>query len=178
MEPFNYERNTMSMVFSQRKYAVTFLILSALVSVFYLFLLPSLPDGTFTLYAIAFITPLQVAFAFVFGILFSLVAVLNVYSFKIRAAGANGLTVGSILASLVNGLCCTPLIPTLLALFGASTPVLFEYSPRIQAFFEFNYPYFYLLSAIALLASVHYLSRNISCCWSMANPLPPSAPSF
>ena len=159
-----YERNTMSILFSQRKYAATFLILSALVSVFYLFLLPSLPDGTFTLYAIAFITPLQVAFAFVFGILFSLVIVLNEYSFKIRAAGAKGLTVGSILASLVNGLCCTPLIPTLLALFGASTPVLFEYSPRIQAFFEFNYPYFYLLSALALLVSVHYLSKNISCC--------------
>ncbi|MDE1852861.1 MAG: hypothetical protein KGI38_03830 [Thaumarchaeota archaeon] len=159
-----YERNTMSIVFSQRKYATTFLILSALVSVFYLFLLPSLPDGTFTLYAIAFIAPLQVAFAFVFGILFSLVIVLNVYSFKIRAAGAKGLTIGSILASLVNGLCCTPLIPTLLALFGASTPVLFEYSPGIQAFFEFNYPYFYLLSALALLVSVHYLSKNISCC--------------
>ena len=168
LKPFRvhlpYERNAMSMLFSQRGYAAAFFILSALVSIFYLYLLPSLPDGAFTLYAIEFITPLQVAFALVFGILFSLVIVLNAYSFKIRAAGAKGLTIGSVLASLVNGLCCTPLIPTLLALFGASTPVLFDYSPRIQAFFEFNYPYFYLLSALSLVVSVHYLSRNISCC--------------
>jgi hypothetical protein len=159
-----YERNAVSMVFSRRWGSALFLVLSTSISAFYLFLLPSLPDGTFTFGAIAFITPLQTAFAFAFGILFSLVVVMNVFSFKIRAAGAKGLTIGSILASLVNGLCCTPLIPTLFALLGASTPVLFEYSPRIQAFFEFNYPYFYLLSAIALVGSVHYLSKNISCC--------------
>jgi len=159
-----YERNTLGIVLNEKWYRVAFLLLSAVVSVFYLFLLPSLPFGTLTPSAISFIKPLQVAFAFVFGILLALVIVLNAYSFKIRAAGTKGLTLGSILASLVNGLCCTPLIPTLLALFGASTPVLFEYSPRIQAFFEFNYQYFYLISAFTLLASVHYLSKNISCC--------------
>jgi hypothetical protein len=47
---------------------------------------------------------------------------------------------------------------------GVSTPVLYTISPRIQGFFEFNYPYFYALSAILLLVSVHYLSRNIFCC--------------
>jgi len=152
------------MVLSEKMYGASFLSLSVAISVFYLFLLPSLPFGTLALFAISFITPLQIAFAFVFGTLFSLVIVLNAYSFKVRASGSKGLTLGSVLASLVNGLCCTPLIPALLAFFGASTPVLFEYSPRIQAFFEFNYPYFYLISALALLVSVHYLSKGISCC--------------
>ena len=64
----------------------------------------------------------------------------------------------------MNGFCCTPLIPSLIAMTGVSTPVLYEISPRLQAFFEFNSQYFYALSVILLLVSVHYLSRNISCC--------------
>jgi len=161
---FGYEHNTLRVVLGQKRYGVTFSLLSAALSVFYLFLLPSLPFGTIAFYLIRFITPLQIAFAFVFGILLALVITLNVYSFKIRASGTKGLAIGAFLPSLVNSLCCTPIIPTLLALLGASTSVLFGYSPRLQAFFEFNYPYFYLLSALVLLFSVHYSSKNISCC--------------
>lgn len=149
---------------SRRAYNLSFLSLSSLTSVLYMFLLPSLPLGGFTFYAIRFITPVQVGFAVAFGILLSLVIILNVYAFRVNASSGKRLTLGSVLASLVNGLCCTPLIPTLLALSGASTPILFEYSPRIQAFFAFNYAYFYLLSVFLLVLSIHYLARNISRC--------------
>jgi hypothetical protein len=161
-----YERNALRLAFSKRNYIAIFAVLAIAISVLYLYLLPSLPDGVLIApYAINFITPLQEGFALVFGILFSLVIVLNVYAFRMHASAGKRFTIGSILASLVNGLCCTPIIPTLIALSGASTPILFDYSPKIQAFFEFNYPYFYLLSAALLLVSVHYLSRNItSCC--------------
>jgi hypothetical protein len=161
---FHYERYALSTLIAGRAYLSLFLVLSISISVLYLFLLPSLPDGALVLYAINFITPIQAVFAPIFGVLISLVVTLNVYSFRIHASSAKGVTVGSVLASLVNGLCCTPLIPSLLALSGASTPVLYAISPRIQAFFEFNYPYFYVLSVILLLVSVHYLSRNISWC--------------
>ncbi len=162
---FDHERYAMRAALSERKYFIVFVVLGVGTSILYMFLLPSLPSGGFSLYAINFIKPVQIAFALIFGILISLVIVLNVYAFRIRAGSSRkGLTAGSILASLVNGLCCTPLIPTLIAFSGASTPVLFEYSPRIQAFFEFNYPYFYLLSVALLLLSVHYLGKNISCC--------------
>ena len=156
----------LSLAFGEKKYIVTFVILGVLISALYMYLLPSLPDGVLIApYAIQFITPVQEAFALIFGILLSLVIVLNIYAFRMHSSAGKRLTVGSVLASLVNGLCCTPLIPTLIALSGASTPVLFDYSPRIQAFFEFNYQYFYLLSAALLFISVHYLSRNIySCC--------------
>ncbi|HZW56124.1 MAG TPA: hypothetical protein VFF30_07540 [Nitrososphaerales archaeon] len=161
-----YERNALRLAFSKRNYVAFFAVLAIAISVLYMYLLPSLPDGVLIApYAINFITPLQEVFALVFGVLFGLVIVLNIYAFRMHASSGKRLTIGSVLASLVNGLCCTPIIPTLIALSGASTPILFDYSPRIQAFFEFNYPYFYLLSAALLLASVHYLSRNItSCC--------------
>jgi hypothetical protein len=160
----HYERFALDAVFTGRAYLSLFLGLSVSISVLYMFLLPSLPEGALVPYAINFITPIQVAFSLIFGVLISLVVTLNVYAFRIRTSSVKGITVGSVLASLVNGLCCTPLIPSLLALTGASTPVLYQFSPRIQAFFEFNYPYFYLISSILLLVSVHYLSRNISCC--------------
>lgn len=160
-----YERNALRLAFSQKKYIILFAILALSICTLYMYMLPSLPDGAFIApYAIRFITPVQEMFAVIFGVLFSLVIVLNIYSFRMHTSSGKRLTVGSVLASLVNGLCCTPVIPTLIALSGASTPVLFDISPRIQAFFEFNYQYFYLLSAALLLISVHYLSRNISCC--------------
>jgi hypothetical protein len=163
---FHYERVALGALFMGRVYLSLFLVLSVSISTLYMFLLPSLPLGAFVTYAIHFITPIQVVFSSAFGVLISLVVTLNVYAFRMRAPSAKGITIGSVLASLVNGLCCTPLIPSLLALTGASTPVLYEISPLIQGFFEFNYPYFYALSAFLLLISIHYLSHNIfsACC--------------
>jgi hypothetical protein len=167
----HYERSALGALFAERAYLFLFLALSGLVSVLYMFLLPSLPLGALVPYAIEFITPVQVAFAPIFGVLISLVAALNVYAFRIRASSAKSLTVGSVLASLVNGLCCTPLIPSLIAMTGVSTPVLYAISPRIQAFFEFNSQSFYALSVVLLLISVHYLSRSVSSCCAVKKAL-------
>ena len=160
----HYERFAVETAFAQKAYLVLFLSLSVSISVLYLFLLPSLPLGGLVPYAIRFITPVETAFAITFGVLLSLVATLNVYAFMTRASSVKGVTAGSVIASLVNGLCCTPLIPSLIAMTGASTPVLYEISPRLQAFFEFNSQYFYALSVALLLVSVHYLSRSITAC--------------
>ncbi|MEM3671347.1 MAG: hypothetical protein QW767_06355 [Thermoprotei archaeon] len=132
-----------------------------------MFLLPSLPLGALVPYAVRFITPVQVAFALIFGVLISLVATLNVYAFRMHASSVKAITLGSIL-SLVNGLCCTPLIPSVIAMAGASTPVLYDVSPRLQAFFEFNSQYFYALSVALLFISIHYLSRSITSCCDMS----------
>ena len=158
------ERFAVEAAFAGRAYLVLFLSLSVSISVLYLFLLPSLPLGGLVPYAIRFITPVQAAFALIFGVLLSLVVALNVYAFRMRVSSVKGVTAGSIIVSLVNGLCCTPLIPSLIAITGASTPVLYEIPPRLQAFFEFNSQYFYALSVALLLISVHYLSRSITAC--------------
>jgi hypothetical protein len=152
------------LIVNKRVYLMILICSSFLVSLFYMFLLPSLPTGSFSIYAIRFITPLQIAFATIFGVLMSLVLLLNFFALKVRAKGQVKFTAGSLLASLVNGLCCTPLISSFVALTGVSTPVLLRFVPPIEAFFEFNYAYFYLLSAALLLFSLHYLSRNIVVC--------------
>jgi hypothetical protein len=159
-----YEMYALGILFRRRLYLLSFVLISSSFSVAYMFLLPSLPFGTVALFAIKFITPLQIAFSLVFGVLLGLVITLNIYSYKIRTTSMKGLTLGSIISSLVNGLCCTPFVPTIVTMTGASTPVIYSISPSIQAFFEFNYPYFYALSSLLLLISVHLLSRNIACC--------------
>ena len=156
--------NSLRLVYGEKKYFVSFLILAFSLTILYLFLLPSLPDGAFTLFAIQFITPIQILFSFVFGILFGLVIVLNVLAYRVRVSTSKKLSFGALLATLVNGLCCTPVIPSLIALTGVSTPVLFKYAPPIEIFFENYSVYFYVLSSGLLLFSVNYLSKNIACC--------------
>jgi hypothetical protein len=169
MEPGNLRRGlylyeAFSLVFERRAYLYSFLVLSVTISSLYIVLLPSLPLGTLNFQVVRFITPLQLAFAVVFGILLSLVVVINVYSAKFRVKGTKAITIGSILAGAVNGLCCTPVIPSLIAVLGASSTVIFQYAPPIEAFFERDYPYFYLLSALLLLLSLQRSSKNIVCC--------------
>jgi hypothetical protein len=169
MRPGGYGRSlyfaeAFGLVFERRSYLYSSLILAIALSSLYVVLLPSLPLGSLNLQMVRFITPLQLAFAIVFGILLSLVVVMNVYSVKFRVKGTKAITIGSILASAVNGLCCTPVIPSLIAVLGASSTVIFEYAPPIQAFFERDYPYFYLLSALLLLLSLQRGSKNIVCC--------------
>lgn len=159
-----YERRAFRIIFDDRRYASLFMALASLISMLYMFLLPSLPSGTVAFYLIRFITPIQIAFALTFGVLMSLVIILDIHIFRIHASSTRKFTVGAILASLVNSLCCTPLVPTLVALSGVSPLLLFRFSPAIQAFFGHNYLYFYLLSALSLFVSIHYLGKSISFC--------------
>lgn len=164
-----YIANAFKILVREKILLSLFVVSSFVISVFYLFLLPSLPDGTFSSYAINFITPVQITFSFVFGICFALIIVLNILAFKNKTSTSKKLSIGAVFATLVNGLCCTPVIPSVIALTGASTPLLFEYSPPIEAFFENYAVYFYVLSALLMFVSIHYISKRISCCCTASN---------
>ncbi|MCL4389419.1 hypothetical protein M1397_02280 [Candidatus Marsarchaeota archaeon] len=164
MSLLKYERTVMQMVLKDRRYVFLLVLLSAVFTAIYLVLLPSLPNGTINPLFIKFITPTQIIFSFIFGIMISLMIVLNIYAAKLKIHTSKGGPIVGVIGTLVNALCCTPIIPALLAFLGASTPVLFAYSPHIQAFFEHNYPYFYVISLLIFLAAFHYTAKNIFCC--------------
>ena len=165
MSLLKYERIVMRMVLKDRRHVLLLVLLSAIFTAIYLVLLPSLPNGTINPMFIEFITPMQIIFPFIFGIMIGLMITLNIYAAKLKIRTSKGGPVaGVLIGTLVNALCCTPIIPSILAFLGASTPVLFAYSPHIQAFFEQNYPYFYILSFLIFLAAFHYTAKNISCC--------------
>lgn len=154
----------MAEVLRSRGYFLQFVVVSALITLLYLILLPSLPLGSVRLNALSFATPVQIVFSVLFGVLLSAVVTLDIYSIRSNLAGERALTIGSVLATLVNGLCCTPVVPSVLAIFSNSPEFLFTYSPAVQSFFERSYLLFYTLSAVLLLIAVRTLSKNVACC--------------
>ena len=155
----------MHMVLKDRRYFFLLALLSSIFTAIYLVLLPSLPNGTINPMFIEFITPIQIIFSFLFGVMIGLMITLGIYAAKLKIRSPKGGPVAGVLISaLVNALCCTPIVPSILAFLGASTPILFAYSPHIQAFFEQNYTDFYILSLLIFLVSFHYTAKNISCC--------------
>jgi len=169
MYSFGYERDAISIVFNDKKHILAFVLLALIITSIYIILLPSLPNGTVSLTFVRFATPFQIVFSIIFGVLLGLIIVLNLYTRKVQKTSkskniSNGTVTGAIAATFVNLLCCTPIIPSIIALFGGSTPLLFNLSAPLEAFFENNYVYFYLISAVLLVVSVHYISKNASCC--------------
>lgn len=169
MHLFEYEGNAIRAILNDRLYALLMISLSIIITVIYLILLPSLPNGTISPKFIRFITPLQVIFSIIFGTLLALIIVLNLYFRRVRkvlksGSAASNTTVTAVASTFVNLLCCTPILPSIIALFGASTPLIFNLSVPVEAFFENNYIYFYFMSAILFVVSIHYISKNVSCC--------------
>jgi hypothetical protein len=137
-----------------------------MVALGYGLLLPGLLLGSFGLWVLRFLTPLQLAFALVMGVLLPLVLVVNVYVWRnpkccVGKAAGEGRTVGALLLGLVpNALCCTPVIPAVLALF-ASGSSLVAVSASTQYWLGAFAGVLYVISAAALWGSLRVASRRI-----------------
>ena len=164
MRLLGYESNVIKIVFADRQYVLLLVSLSIILTAIYLVLLPSLPNETISFRFIRFITPLQVLFSILFGSILGLIITLNIYATRLKIKTSKAVLTTAATSTLINVLCCTPLIPSILIFLGASTPILFAYSPPIQSFFEQNYTYFYIASFFIFFASFHYTSKNIFCC--------------
>jgi hypothetical protein len=140
-----------------------FLALSSLLSLGYIYLLNFLVIGSFYISEI-FLSISQIVFAIIIGILLSLVIVLNYQSFKLKLPTVKGSVLGAIIATFVNGFCCSPVIPTLISFFATTSPAIIFLSASVQAFFAFNYLYFYITSIALLICSIHKICNNINCC--------------
>ncbi|HIH59697.1 MAG TPA: hypothetical protein HA289_00695 [Ferroplasma sp.] len=147
-----------------KKYLILFITIAALLTALYFILLPMLPFGAFFLPAVRFITPIQIFFAFAMGILFSLLIVTALRSHSYGLKINKGMGATSILTSIVNVFCCTPIIPTLIGILGASSPFVFQYSPPIQHFFAVDYPIFYIISILMLTYSILKTASSLGCC--------------
>ncbi len=125
-------------VFAGHRYRILALLLFVAFALFYLVTLPAtFTGGRIGWVSLRFLTPTLAAFAVALAAAAALTFTLAVYGFRTAAAtGARGTgLLGGVVAILPSMLCCTPVIPTLLALLGASTPTLFTLSGRIQGFF-------------------------------------------
>jgi hypothetical protein len=144
------------------RYLASGLFLLALA--FYLITLPATyTGGVIGLVSARYLNPELVFFSLVLALLLSLVLTLNLYGFRasLRHQGA-GLSATGVLASLApSSLCCTSLVPSLLAVAGASTPQIFRVTGLIQGTVARYESLFLVVALVLLLVSLHLAGRNI-----------------
>ena len=145
-------------------YRVLTVCLFVLLLPVYLFTLPAVYTGGIVgLISLRYLNAELVFFSVALAGFLSLTLSLNIYAFRasVRGRGA-GLSLGAMVASLLpTGVCCTSLVPSLLAVLGATTPQIFGLTGRIQGFFA-TYETAFLGGALLLvLISLRLAARSV-----------------
>ena len=152
-------------VFRAPRYRLLAMGLFALVLAVNLFTLPATyTGGVVGLISLRYLTVELGIFAVTLAVLFSLVLTLDVYAFRAAIRQRDkGLGVGALLAGfLPAGVCCTPLVPTLLAIMGASTPQIFGLTGRVQGFVATYESLFLAFAVVLLLVALRLVTRQIA----------------
>lgn len=139
--------------------------LFAVAGVVYAFTLPAAYTGGYVgLVSLRHLTPTLFVFSVALAALVSLAVTLNVFAWRSSLrTKAMVFTFGAFAASfLPASICCTPLLPTLLAVLGASTPQIFGLSGRIQGLVAVYEPLFLSAAVLLLVFALHLSARNVA----------------
>ena len=148
-------------VITKRMYALMFFIMFAAVFILYFYLLESSATGIidFGSYYIYF----DLLSSFVISFLISLVITMNVYSYKLKAKTSKKLTLSSIVGAILpSSLCCTSVIPSLLAVLGFSTSFIVGNTGKIQSIFSIYGPLFIAAGAAIAYFGLIQITKNIN----------------
>jgi hypothetical protein len=145
---------------SRRSYAIA-LGLGTVATAFYLVMLPSSAVGGFSLAAVHYLTAPFALAAAALGYGFALAIAINVGGFSRQRRGAEIIGLGGLLTAVLPGsLCCSSLVPTLLATLGASAPTILGTTGKIQSIFAL-YEWAFIGASIAGVAlSILLAARN------------------
>ncbi len=153
-----------ALVLRPRSYRWCAAVLFALALAAYLLTLPAAyTGGTIGPRALRYLNAELAFFAVALALLLSLTLTLNVYALRasMRHRGA-GLGAAAVLASVVpSSLCCTSLVPSLLAALGASTPQIFGLAGRIQGTVARYEALFLVAALLLLLGSLDLAARSV-----------------
>lgn len=149
---------------------VGFALTAALVTVGYTLLLPFEFTQRFGWRNWDFLTGRLLAWSVVLGVGMAFVLTVQVYAMRRIAAGRGGALTGLALVGslLPSFLCCTPIIPTLLAFIGLSTVSVYGTTGTLQHFFATHQTQFFFASLALLAVSGWWGVRRVarSTCWS------------
>jgi len=136
------------------------LVAGTLATVFYLFMLPSPAVGGFSAAALRYLTPQLAALAFFLGFGLAATLAINLTALT-KSAGSGVAGFAGILSSVLPGsLCCTSVVPSLLALAGASATSIIGSTGKIQSIFALHENAFLLVSLAGVIFSVALAARN------------------
>ncbi len=148
-------------VITLKRYALLFSILFTAVFILYFYLLESSATGIidFGSYYIYF----DLLSAFAVSFLISLVITMNIYSYKLKAKTSKKLTLGSIIGAILpSSLCCTSIIPSLLAVLGFSTSFIVGNTGKLQSIFSIYGPGFIAVGVIIAYIGLVQITKNIN----------------
>jgi len=151
-------------VYEKRSRILWTFFLFLLIFTLYLFLLPSSFTGAkIGFFSLKFLTPLMVFIAFTLALFLSITLTFIIYSFSqsARAAGAKEGLGAALLAILPGLLCCSPFIPTILVVLGASTPAIFGLTGPLQGFFVSYSLHFYIASLALVIWAFYLAAKNL-----------------
>lgn len=154
----------LKLVYKSRTRILMTLFLFLLIFTLYIFLLPSSFTGAkIGLFSLKFLTPTMVLIAFLLALFLSLTLTFVIYSWRLRARAVGGKQgLGAALLAIVPGLlCCSPFIPTVLIIFGASTPAIFALTGPLQGFFVTYSLHFYIASLILVIWAFWLAAKNL-----------------
>jgi hypothetical protein len=158
-------RDALSLVFEGPSYRWFAIAVFAAAAVLYAFTLPAAnTGGVIGLISLQYLNPELLFFSLTLAAALSLALTLNVYAFRVAATRrGEGVTLGAILSTLVApSICCSPLVPTLLALFGASTPQIFGLTGRIQGFVSDYELHILTVALVLMIYAVHLAGRSVA----------------
>ena len=157
--------NAIGLVFRQPAYRRLALTIFVPTLALYAFTLPATyTGGTIGLVSLRYLNFELMLMSLALATALCMALTLNVYAYRVAAGRRScGVTAGAMFSSfLPPSICCTPVVPTLLAILGASTPQIFGFAGRVQGFFA-TYEMPILTLALALMVfAVHLAAMNIS----------------
>ncbi len=143
---------------------------------FYLVALPAERFGALSFGALQFLTIGDACAAALIGYGAGATFALNATARRSKATQAT-LTFGGVVAALLpSSLCCTSVIPSLLAALGASAPAVLHLTGRFQGFFATYAPAFIGIAVFAVLISLWLATINLTGYCSTNPPLTEESP--
>lgn len=155
-----------SIVFSQRKYLGLAVATFLLTAVFYAFTLPATyTGGQIGMISLQYLTPLLAAFSVVMAGLVATIISFTAYSLRLGASASTTTTTTGILGSVLPPiLCCSPLLPTIAAVFVGVFPGAFGISGSVQGFIATYEIEILAAATVVLLYTVLQNAKGVTQC--------------
>ena len=168
MGRINDATNALRLVLSNGAYLAAFLLMAVLFFIAYGYLISSSSINIAQPKLALGLNIYSLAASAIISTLFSLAIVVNVFAFARNAASSGKLGLGAAIAAIAaivpSSLCCSTLIPSLLAVLGSSTSTIISTSGALQGPFATYETPLIAVSAVLLVLGIFLTSRNIAKC--------------
>jgi len=155
-------------VLTDRANMLLFAVLTVAITAGYSLTLPFAFTQRLSLRNWQFLTPRLLGFAIALGIGMAFLLTVQVHAFRRaaaarRASGDKALSGFALVVSLLpTFLCCTPVIPTVLATFGLSAISVYSTTRPLQRFFEIHQTAFIAVSLALLALTAWWSLRRVA----------------